>query len=123
MWWTSFAGAPAFAHSSLDTADPRADADSIRDKEEEQGGSDTSGEQEEGAAAMDTERDEYSQTPWERPCPEPFAWDGIRDVMVLAGLDSGHRGWCQGHVVRETAKTMHFTWPGMHFKVSVLHDI
>lgn len=125
LWWTSFAGAPALANSALDIADSRADADFKRDKEEEQGGSDTSGnsEEEEIAAAMDTEQDEYSQAPWERPCPELFAWDGIRDVMVLAELDSSHRGWCQGHVVRETAKTLHFTWPGMQCKMNTLHDI
>ena len=127
MWWTSFAGAPALAHSSLDSADPRAVADSTRDRQEEQGGSDTGSgseeEKEEGAAAMDTKQDEYSQAPWERPCPELFAWDGIRDVMVLAELNSNHRGWCQGHVVRETAKTLHFTWPGMQCDASVLSGV
>ena len=57
-------------------------------------------------------QDEYIEAPWERPCPEPFEWDGNRDVMVLADPASSQRGWCQGRVVKDTAKTLHFSWPG-----------
>ena len=70
-------------------------------------------EQEEDMAQCEEEaQDEYSQAPWERPCLEPFEWDGNRDVMVLVEPSSNQRGWCQGRVIKDTAKTMHFSWPG-----------
>lgn len=72
----------------------------------------SSEQEEEQESEEEEEENQDSQTPWDRPCSQPFVWDGERDVMVLVDPSTSQRGWCQARVGRETAHTLHFCWPG-----------
>lgn len=105
------AGIPS--HLPLDSNDEDIDDSKMADPFEDDDESETSGSDEEEDQLDIGEGNEHSETPWDRPCPQSFVWDGNRDVMVLVDPSCSQRGWCQARVVRETASTLHVNWPGV----------